>query len=79
LKRGLCATIKEFLMAAEYIASGGNYNIILCERGIRSFDTETRNVLDLSAIPVIKAIAICPLLLIQAMEQAERIVLGLWL
>ena len=54
LKRGLCATIKELLMAAEYIANEGNYDIILCERGIRSFDTETRNVLDLAAIPVIK-------------------------
>jgi len=54
LKRGLCATIKEFLMAAEYIASEGSYDIILCERGIRSFDTETRNVLDLSSIPIIK-------------------------
>lgn len=55
LKRGLCATIKEFLMAAEYVASGGNHDIILCERGIRSFDNETRNILDLSAIPVIKS------------------------
>ncbi|BAI81548.1 3-deoxy-7-phosphoheptulonate synthase [Deferribacter thermophilus] len=54
LKRGMCATIKEFLMAAEYIASEGNYDIILCERGIRSFDTETRNTLDLAAVPVIK-------------------------
>jgi len=50
----MCATIKEFLMAAEYIASEGNYDIILCERGIRSFDTETRNTLDLAAVPVIK-------------------------
>ncbi len=55
LKRGLCATIREFLMAAEYVASGGNHNIILCERGIRSFDNETRNTLDLSAVPVIKS------------------------
>ena len=62
LKRGLCSTIKEFLMAAEYIANEGNYNIILCERGIRSFDTETRNVLDLSAIPVIKANSYLPVI-----------------
>lgn len=55
LKRGLCATIKEFLMAAEYVASGGNYDIIMCERGIRTFETETRNTLDLSAIPVLKS------------------------
>lgn len=54
LKRGMSATIKEFLMAAEYIASEGNLDIILCERGIRTFETETRNTLDLSAIPVIK-------------------------
>jgi len=55
LKRGLSATFKEFLMAAEYVASGGNYDIILCERGIRTFETETRNTLDLSAIPVLKS------------------------
>jgi len=54
LKRGMSATIKEFLMAAEYIASESNLDIILCERGIRTFETETRNTLDLSAIPVIK-------------------------
>jgi 3-deoxy-7-phosphoheptulonate synthase len=60
LKRGLCATIKEFLMAAEYVASGGNYDIILCERGIRTFETETRNTLDLSAIPVLKSLTHLP-------------------
>ena len=54
LKRGLSATIKEFLMSAEYIAAEGNSNIILCERGIRTFETATRNTLDLSAIPVLK-------------------------
>lgn len=62
LKRGLCSTIKEFLMAAEYIASEGNYDIILCERGIRSFDTETRNTLDLSAVPVIKSMSHLPVI-----------------
>jgi 3-deoxy-7-phosphoheptulonate synthase len=62
LKRGLCATLKEFLMAAEYIANEGNYDIILCERGIRSFDTETRNLLDISAIPVIKANSYLPII-----------------
>lgn len=54
LKRGLAATIKEFLMSAEYIAAQGNANIILCERGIRTFETATRNTLDLSAVPVLK-------------------------
>ncbi|HOC25973.1 MAG TPA: N-acetylneuraminate synthase family protein, partial [bacterium] len=52
LKRGLSATIEELLMAAEYIMSGGNYNVILCERGIRTFETYTRNTMDISAIPV---------------------------
>lgn len=54
LKRGLCATFEEFLMAAEYIMSEGNENVILCERGIRTFETMTRNTLDISAVPVIK-------------------------
>jgi 3-deoxy-7-phosphoheptulonate synthase len=53
LKRGLAATIEEWLMAAEYILSGGNHNVILCERGIRTFETATRNTLDISAVPVI--------------------------
>jgi len=54
LKRGLSATIKEWLMAAEYIMSKGNQEVILCERGIRTFETATRNTLDLSAVPVLK-------------------------
>ena len=54
LKRGLCATIDEWLNAAEYIMSGGNENVILCERGIRTYETSTRNTLDISAVPVIK-------------------------
>ncbi len=54
LKRGLAATIKEFLMSAEYIASQGNKDIILCERGIRTFEPSTRNTLDISAVPVLK-------------------------
>ncbi|PLX70812.1 MAG: 3-deoxy-7-phosphoheptulonate synthase [Denitrovibrio sp.] len=60
LKRGLSATLKEFLMAAEYVAAGGNDEIILCERGIRTFETETRNTLDLSAIPVLKSLTHLP-------------------
>ena len=54
LKRGLCATIDEWLNAAEYIMAEGNPNVVLCERGIRTFETATRNTLDLSAVPVIK-------------------------
>jgi len=60
LKRGLSATIKEFLMSAEYIAAEGNHKIILCERGIRTFETATRNTLDLNAIPVIKKLSHLP-------------------
>ncbi|WP_333584210.1 N-acetylneuraminate synthase family protein, partial [Rivihabitans pingtungensis] len=54
LKRGLSATLSEWLMAAEYIAAGGNHNIIFCERGIRTFETAYRNVLDITAIPALK-------------------------
>jgi len=54
LKRGMSMTIQEFLMSAEYIMSEGNQSVILCERGIRTFETATRNTLDLSAIPVLK-------------------------
>lgn len=54
LKRGLCATIEEWLNAAEYIISEGNPNVVLCERGIRTFETATRNTLDISAVPVMK-------------------------
>ena len=59
LKRGLSATIKEWLMAAEYVMSKGNLEVILCERGIRTFETATRNTLDLSAVPVLKQKHIC--------------------
>ena len=55
LKRGLANTIEEWLMSAEYIMAGGNHNIILCERGIRTFETMTRNTLDISAVPVLKS------------------------
>jgi 3-deoxy-7-phosphoheptulonate synthase len=54
LKRGMSATVAEWLMAAEYIAAGGNHNVIFCERGIRTFETAYRNVLDVTAIPVLK-------------------------
>jgi len=54
LKRGLSATIRELLMAAEYVMANGNHDVILCERGIRTFETATRNTLDVAAIPVLK-------------------------
>jgi 3-deoxy-7-phosphoheptulonate synthase len=62
LKRGLSATIKELLMAAEYIMSNGNSKVILCERGIRTFETATRNTLDLSAVPVLKDMTHLPVI-----------------
>lgn len=62
LKRGLSATIEEWLMSAEYIMSGGNENVILCERGIRTFETYTRNTLDLSAVPAIKKLSHLPVI-----------------
>lgn len=62
LKRGLSATIEEWLMSAEYIMAGGNENVILCERGIRTFETATRNTLDLSAIPVVKRLSHLPII-----------------
>ncbi|MFA5881530.1 MAG: 3-deoxy-7-phosphoheptulonate synthase [Eubacteriales bacterium] len=62
LKRGPSATIEEWLMAAEYIMSGGNYNVILCERGIRTFETYLRNTLDLSAVPVAKHLSHLPVI-----------------
>jgi 3-deoxy-7-phosphoheptulonate synthase len=55
LKRGMSATIEELLLASEYVLAGGNQRVILCERGIRTFETATRNTLDVSAIPVLKA------------------------
>jgi 3-deoxy-7-phosphoheptulonate synthase len=61
LKRGIAASIEELLLSAEYILSGGNYNVILCERGIRTFETYTQNTLDLSAIPVIKKLSHLPI------------------
>lgn len=63
LKRGLANTIEEFLMSAEYILSGGNENVILCERGIRTFETFTRNTLDISAVPVLKKLSHLPVII----------------
>jgi len=61
LKRGISATIEELLLSAEYIMSGGNYDVILCERGIRTFETYTRNTMDISAIPVVKKLSHLPI------------------
>lgn len=60
LKRGISATIEELLLSAEYIMSGGNYEVVLCERGIRTFETSTRNTMDVSAIPVLKRLTHLP-------------------
>ena len=62
LKRGMSATLEEWLMAAEYVMAGGNYNVILCERGVRTFSDHSRNTLDLSVIPPAKALSHLPIL-----------------
>jgi 3-deoxy-7-phosphoheptulonate synthase len=62
LKRGISATIEEVLLSAEYILSGGNYDLMLCERGIRTYETATRNTMDISAIPVLKKLTHLPVL-----------------
>ncbi len=61
LKRGIAATIEELLLSAEYIMAGGNYNLVLCERGIRTFETYTRNTLDISAIPIVHKLSHLPI------------------
>ncbi len=61
LKRGISATLEEFLMAAEYIMSEGNYNIVLCERGVRTFADHTRNTLDLSIVPAVQRLSHLPI------------------
>jgi 3-deoxy-7-phosphoheptulonate synthase len=62
LKRGIAATIEELLLSAEYLLSGGNYDVILCERGIRTFETYTRNTMDISAIPIVKKLSHLPMI-----------------
>jgi DAHP synthetase I family len=62
LKRGSSTTIEELLLSAKYVMAGGNYNVVLCERGIRTFETATRNTLDIAAIPVIKKLSHLPIL-----------------
>ena len=61
LKRGIAATIEELLLSAEYVLAGGNYEVIVCERGIRTFETYTRNTLDISAIPIVKKLSHLPI------------------
>ena len=74
LKRGLSATIEEWLMSAEYIMAGGNDNVILCERGIRTFENYTRNTLDLSAIPAVKKLSHLPVVV----DPSHALVCGGW-
>ena len=62
LKRGMASTVKDMLMSAEYILSGGNFSVILCERGIRTFEDSTRNTLDISAVPVVKQLSHLPII-----------------
>jgi chorismate mutase/prephenate dehydratase len=72
LKRGMSATIKEFLLAAEYLLSGGNLQVILCERGIRTFETATRATLDLSAVPVLKRLTHLPVIVDPSHAAGDR-------
>lgn len=74
LKRGLAATLEDLLLSAEYLLSGGNYQVLLCERGIRTFETATRNTMDLSAIPVLQKLSHLPWWLIPRMAPDA----GIW-
>ena len=76
LKRGLSATIEEWLMSAEYIMAGGNENVILCERGIRTFETYTRNTLDLSAIPAVKKLSHLPVIVDPSHATGKRFMIS---
>lgn len=72
LKRGISATIEEWLLSAEYIMSGGNYNVVLCERGIRTFENATRNTLDVSAIPVVHKLSHLPVVVDPSQATGRR-------
>jgi 3-deoxy-7-phosphoheptulonate synthase len=72
LKRGMSATIKELLLAAEYLLSGGNLQVILCERGIRTFETSTRATLDLSSVPVLKRLTHLPIIVDPSHAAGDR-------
>src|SRR5581483_7803749 len=73
LKRGMSSTIQEFLMSAEYIVKGGNYQVILCERGIRTFETMTRNTLDLGSIPLLKRLTHLPIIVDPSHGTGDRL------
>src|SRR5215831_13241979 len=73
LKRGLSATLQEFLMAAEYLIKNGNYNVLLCERGIRTFETMTRNTLDLGSIPMLKRLTHLPVIVDPSHGTGDRL------
>jgi 3-deoxy-7-phosphoheptulonate synthase len=76
LKRGLSSTIEELLMAAEYIIRGGNKNVVLCERGIRTFETATRNTLDLSAVPLVKHLSHLPIIVDPSHATGKKELIG---
>lgn len=76
LKRGLCATIEEWLMSAEYIMAGGNENVILCERGIRTYETFTRNTLDISAVPAVKKLSHLPIIIDPSHATGKRFMIS---
>lgn len=76
LKRGLSATLEEWLMAAEYIMAGGNHQVIMCERGIRTFETHTRNTLDLSAVPAMKHLSHLPVIVDPSHGTGVRHIVG---
>jgi 3-deoxy-7-phosphoheptulonate synthase len=76
LKRGLSATVEEWLMAAEYIMSEGNEQIVLCERGIRTFEQSTRNTLDLSAVPLVKSLSHLPVIVDPSHATGDRRLVG---
>ncbi len=76
LKRGLSATVEEWLMAAEYIVSEGNENVVLCERGIRTFENATRNTLDLSAVPLVKELSHLPVIVDPSHATGNRRLVG---
>ena len=76
LKRGPSATIDEWLLAAEYILNEGNPNVVLCERGIRTFESATRNTLDISAVPVVKGMAHLPIIVDPSHSGGHRALVG---
>lgn len=76
LKRGMSSTVQELLMAAEYIVRGGNSNVVLCERGIRTFENETRNTLDLSSVPLVKQLSHLPMIVDPSHATGKKELIG---